>query len=167
VKQLQAAGYDLALLAHTQPQGNVDTTLDSHLVFGGSCVACLHVFKFPKERLAYFWLRKFMKYDFTVTSISLGTEDQRKIRKALQNSVAETSSQARDLNAKPIARMEADEANQKQAALLRDLLHAEKMKRLSIRVFVYADNETQLRQRLTKITDDMPDDFGVRVFYGE
>lgn len=167
VKQLQAAGYDLALLAHTQPQGNVDTILDSHLVFGGSCVACLHVFKFPKERLAYFWLRKFMKYDFTVTSISLGTEDQRKIRKALQNSVAETNSQARDLNAKPIARMEADEANQKQAALLRDLLHAEKMKRLSIRVFVYADNEAQLRQRLTKITEDMPDDFGVRVFYGE
>jgi predicted RNA binding protein with dsRBD fold (UPF0201 family) len=63
-----------------------------------------------------------MKYDFTVTSISLGTEDQRKIRKALQNSVAETNSQARDLNAKPIARMEADEANQKQAALLRDYI---------------------------------------------
>jgi hypothetical protein len=41
------------------------------------------------------------------------------------------------------------------------------MKRLSIRVFVYADNEAQLRQRLTKITEDMPDDFGVRVFYGE
>ena len=32
VKQLQAAGYDLALLAHTQPQGNVDTTLDLSLI---------------------------------------------------------------------------------------------------------------------------------------
>lgn len=72
IKQLEAAGYDLALLAHTQPQGNMDTTLDSHLRFGGSCVACLHVFKYPKDQLPYFWLRKFMKYDYTVTSISLG-----------------------------------------------------------------------------------------------
>ncbi|MBS0935695.1 ATPase [Lactiplantibacillus plantarum] len=167
IKQLQAAGYDLALLAHTQPQGNVDTTLDSHLRFGGSCVACLHVFKFPKDQLPYFWLRKFMKYDYTVTAISLGTEDQRKIRKALQGSVAETSSQARDANLKLIPRMEANEASQKQTALLQDLLHAEKMKRLTIRVFVYANTESQLRKRLTTIQDDIPDDFGVRVFYGE
>lgn len=167
IKRLENEGYDLSLIAHTQPQGNVDTTLDSHMNFGGSYVACLHVFKFPTERLAYFWLSKFMKYDFTVTTVSLGTEDQRQVKKDLQKSVSETSSQVRDQNAQLMQRMEANTANNKQKDLLYDLLHQEKMKRLTIRVFVYANTEAELRKRVKEIIEDIPGDFGIRVFYGE
>lgn len=100
-KKLRQAGYDFEFLTKTQPQGNLKF-YDSFVRSGTGVMTCLHVYRFPKNSLPYFWLIELSRFNdgHTLTTFSVGTEDQYSIRKSLEQSADEKLTQVYDNHAK-------------------------------------------------------------------
>lgn len=166
--QLAQAGYDLELLTKTQPQGNLKI-YDSYVQSGTGVATCLHVYRYPKDSLPYFWLIELARFNdgHTLTTISVGTEDQHKIKKALEQSADEKFTQLYDSHAKTMAKLQARGDHDRQMALLDKLGSSQEiMKRLDTRIFVYADDQQELTKRVKAIKRKL-DRYGVTVFVGE
>lgn len=167
-KRLFNEGYDLKLIAHTQPQGNIDMSLDPYIQLGDGLVSCLHIYDFPTENMKYFWLMDIVNYEHTVCTLGIGNEDEAEILKGLRKSTDELHSQAKDPNAKLDAQDAAREKYDMQRELMRDLRHSEVMKRIDLRVFVYARGEEELNKRIEHIVQGINAvSFKGRAFLGE
>lgn len=118
-KQLTQAGYDLSLITETQPQGNLKF-YDSYVQSGTGVATCLHVYRYPKDSLPIFWLVELARFTdgHTLTTFSVGTEDQHRIKKALEQSADEKFSQLYDSHAKTMAKLQARNDHNRQIALL-------------------------------------------------
>ncbi|USS89995.1 ATP-binding protein [Fructilactobacillus cliffordii] len=167
-QRLVNEGYDLKLIAHTQPQGNIDLSLDPFIKLGDGLVSCLHVYDFPTENMKYFWLMDIVDYEHTVCTLAIGNEDERKVLKSLQRSTDELRSQAKDPNAKLDAQDEAWEKFDSQRELMQKLRHSEVMKRIDLRIFVYDRGEEELNKRIDHIVQGINAvSFKARAFLGE
>ncbi|WP_413628341.1 DUF87 domain-containing protein (plasmid) [Fructilactobacillus vespulae] len=167
-KRLENEGYDLKLIAHTQPQGNIDLSLDPFIRTGDGLFSCLHVYDFPTENMKYFWLMDIVNYEHTVCTLSIGNEDEKTILKSLQKSTDELHSQALSRNAKLNAIDAAKEKYDMQRELMQQLRHSEVMKRVDLRIFVYARGEEELNKRIEHIVQGINSvSFKGRAFLGE
>ncbi|HJA23029.1 MAG TPA: conjugal transfer protein [Candidatus Limosilactobacillus intestinavium] len=153
VLRLQQAGYDLDFLAQVQPQGNLKRHA-RYLEMGDGYVTCLRVYKYPAHGLQPFWGVKLTNNDSTMAVISLGTENRRAILKELSRSATEKKIQVSG-KAKEMDNVEASNAYYDQLRLMAALTQKnEVMKRLYIRIFVYAPTLEQLEKRCTEIIQD-------------
>ncbi|MGN1284518.1 MAG: conjugal transfer protein, partial [Candidatus Limosilactobacillus intestinavium] len=153
VLRLQQAGYDLDFLAQVQPQGNLKRHA-RYLEIGDGYVTCLRVYKYPAHGLQPFWGVKLTNNDSTMAVISLGTENRRAILKELSRSATEKKIQVSG-KAKEMDNVEASNAYYDQLRLISQLTQKnEVMKRLYIRIFVYAPTLEQLEKRCTEIIQD-------------
>lgn len=167
-EKLRQAGYDFEFLTKTQPQGNLKF-YDSFGRSGTGVMTCLHVYRFPKNSLPYFWLIELSRFNdgHTLTTFSVGTEDQYSIRKSLEQSADEKLTQVYDNHAKTLAKMQAANDHKGQLELLNKLGSSEEvMKRLDARIFVYDDSEIELTKRVKAIKRKL-DKYGIAQFVGE
>ena len=167
-KFMRQNGYDMDFITQTQPQGNLKF-YDSYVRTGTGVMTCLHVYRFPKNGLNYFWLIELSRFNdgHTLTTFSIGTEDQSEIKSSLEKSVDEKSSQVYDSHAKTGARFAASGEHAVQVQLLKKLSSSsEIMKRLDVRIFVYADSQEELVKRVKGIKRKL-DKYEVAQYVGE
>ncbi|GKT03958.1 hypothetical protein [Furfurilactobacillus entadae] len=147
-------GYDLHLIEKTQPQGNVSFK-ETYSVFGDGVAACLDVMELPSHGMPDYWLRPLVTNDDTLTVLSVGTENTEEIMASLARSTQEKASQISGNNSLQ-GNMEANNDTQDNMALLQDLMQNNLvMKRLYIRIYVYADDLTELTAKIKKIKKDI------------
>lgn len=145
--RLEQAGFQLELIAKTQPQGNLKKH-SQYLQFGDGYVACLRVYRFPPHGLGMFWGIPLTNTDSTMTMLSIGTEDKDKIKEQLSRSAAEKHSQISG-KAKAAENVEAGNTYNDQMQLLRDIIqNNEVIKRAYFRIFIYASSKEELAKKI-------------------
>ena len=150
ILRLTQAGYDLDFLARIQPQG----TLKRHaryLEMGDGYVTCLRVYKYPAHGLMPFWGVPLTNNDATMAVISLGTEDRTEILKQLSRSATEQKIRVSG-KAKEIDNVAASGTYMDQMRLMSQISQAnEVMKRVYMRIFVYAPTLAELEKRTKRL----------------
>lgn len=147
IMRLEEQGYDLEMIAQTQPQGNVKRH-SQYLQFGDGYVACLRFYKYPPHGLSWFWGVPITSDENTMAVLSYGTEDKEEIKKALSRSATEKKTQVSG-KAKESDNVEAIGAYQDQINLLNALTaNNEVMKRFYTRIFIYGKTKEDLEKRI-------------------
>lgn len=165
IRRLNEAGYDLNLIAKTQPQGNV-VPHERYLEYGDGYAAILTVYSYPSHDLADYWLRLLMSQDNTIGIVSIGTENKDEILSSLKKSVDEKASQISDKN-RTSDNLDAQDDYLDDVNTLRDLRTTNsQMKRLYVRVMVYADTREKLDEQIHKIKESSGE-LGMTAFLGE
>lgn len=153
VLRLEQAGYDMDFLARVQPQGNFKRH-SRYLEVGDGYVTCLRVYKYPAHGLGPFWGVRLTNNDSTMAVLSIGTENRESILKSLSRSATEKKIQISG-KAKEMDNVEAMNAYRDQMNLMAEITQKnELMKRLYLRIFVYAPTLSELEKRATKIIRD-------------
>lgn len=146
ILRLTQAGYDLDFLARIQPQGNLKRHA-RYLEMGDGYVTCLRVYKYPAHGLMPFWGVPLTNNDATMAVISLGTEDRTEILKQLSRSATEQKIRVSG-KAKEMDNVEASGTYMDQMRLMSQISQAnEVMKRVYMRIFVYAPTLAELEKR--------------------
>lgn len=150
ILRLTQAGYDLDFLARIQPQGNLKRHA-RYLEMGDGYVTCLRVYKYPAHGLMPFWGVPLTNNDATMAVISLGTEDQTEILKQLSRSATEQKIRVSG-KAKEMDNVEASGTYMDQMRLMSQISQAnEVMKRVYMRIFVYAPTLAELEKRTKRL----------------
>lgn len=153
ILKLQQHGYDLPMIARTQPIGNVHA-FSRYLAEGDGYIACLRIYRYPAHGLTDFWGVPLVDTDHTMTVIDTGTEDRRQIMKQLSRSATEKKIQVSG-KAKELDNVTAGSAYWDQMNLMKQLAtEHEVMKRVYWRIFVYAKTKEELEKRVNKIIAD-------------
>lgn len=165
ILKYQAAGYDLEWLSKVQTQGNFKAH-GRYLEMGDGYVTCLRVYKYPPRGLGDFWAVNLTDQASTMAVMSIGTEDRKAILEALSRSASEKSSQVSG-KAKMLDNITASGTYQSQLKLMSQITQAnEVMKRLYIRVFVYAPTIDELEKRVHEVIHNN-EKFSLTRFYEE
>lgn len=165
IRRLNENGYDLGLIARTQPQGNV-IPHERYIEYGDGYAAILTLYSYPSHDLGDYWLRYLMSNDNTIGIVSLGTENKEEILQSLKKSVDEKASQISDKN-RTSDNLDAQDDYLDDVNVLRELRTTNsQMKRLYVRVLVYADTRAKLDERIHKIKESSGE-FGMTAFLGE
>lgn len=150
ILRLTQAGYDLDFLARIQPQGNLKRHA-RYLEMGDGYVTCLRVYKYPAHGLMPFWGVPLTNNDATMAVISLGTEDRTEILKQLSRSATEQKIRVSG-KAKEIDNVAASGTYMDQMRLMSQISQAnEVMKRVYVRIFVYAPTLAELEKRTKQL----------------
>lgn len=150
ILHLTQAGYDLDFLARIQPQGNLKRHA-RYLEMGDGYVTCLRVYKYPAHGLMPFWGVPLTNNDATMAVISLGTEDRTEILKQLSRSATEQKIRVSG-KAKEMDNVEASGTYMDQMRLMSQISQAnEVMKRVYMRIFVYAPTLAELEKRTKRL----------------
>lgn len=150
ILRLTQAGYDLGFLARIQPQGNLKRHA-RYLEMGDGYVTCLRVYKYPAHGLMPFWGVPLTNNDTTMAVISLGTEDRTEILKQLSRSATEQKIRVSG-KAKEMDNVEASGTYMDQMRLMSQISQAnEVMKRVYMRIFVYAPTLAELEKRTKRL----------------
>lgn len=150
ILRLTQAGYDLDFLARIQPQGNLKRHA-RYLEMGDGYVTCLRVYKYPAHGLMPFWGVPLTNNDATMAVISLGTEDRTEILKQLSRSATEQKIRVSG-KAKEMDNVEASGTYMDQMRLMSQISQAnEVMKRVYMRIFVYAPTLAELEKRTKQL----------------
>ena len=165
VTRLKQQGYDLNLIAKTQPQANIQFN-STYTRVGTGYMACLHVYRYPNKGLTDFWLNPLINSKNVISVVSIGTEDKHKIQRSLQNSIDEQRSRISGKE-KTSANMESSNDFHDQTRLLDKITtQNEVIKRLYTRLFVYAETWQELEDRIENIQREISN-FNLGVFVGE
>lgn len=150
ILRLTQAGYDLDFLARIQPQGNLKRHA-RYLEMDDGYVTCLRVYKYPAHGLMPFWGVPLTNNDATMAVISLGTEDRTEILKQLSRSATEQKIRVSG-KAKEMDNVEASGTYMDQMRLMSQISQAnEVMKRVYMRIFVYAPTLAELEKRTKQL----------------
>ena len=153
ILELTQAGYDLDFLASVQPQGNLKR-YSRYLEMGDGYVTCLRLNKYPQHGLMHFWGVPLTNNDSTMAVISLGTEDRAEILKQLSRSATEQKIRISG-KAKELDNVQSGGTYMDQLRLMSQLSQAnEVMKRVYMRIFVYAPTLPELEKRVKMIIHD-------------
>lgn len=153
ILELTQAGYDLDFLASVQPQGNLKR-YSRYLEMGDGYVTCLRLNKYPQHGLMHFWGVPLTNNDSTMAVISLGTEDRAEILKQLSRSATEQKIRISG-KAKELDNVQSGGTYMDQLRLMSQLSQAnEVMKRVYMRIFVYAPTLPELEKRVKMINRD-------------
>lgn len=88
-KQYQLEGYDLDLIARTQPQGGVRFT-ERFVEHGNGYQACLLIYDFPNDVSSH-WLNSIVNREGVIAMVDYGSEDNSEIMNVLDRSMREQS----------------------------------------------------------------------------
>lgn len=149
ILRLTQAGYDLDFLARIQPQGNLKRHA-RYLEMGDGYVTCLRVYKYPAHGLMPFWGVPLTNNDATMAVISLGTEDRTEILKQLSRSATEQKIRVSG-KAKEIDNVAASGTYMDQMLMSQISQANEVMKRVYMRIFVYAPTLAELEKRTKRL----------------
>ena len=118
---------------------------------GDGYVTCLRVYKYPAHGLMPFWGVPLTNNDATMAVISLGTEDRTEILKQLSRSATEQKIRVSG-KAKEIDNVAASGTYMDQMRLMSQISQAnEVMKRVYMRIFVYAPTLAELEKRTKRL----------------
>lgn len=151
--ELEQEGWDMSLIAKTQPQGNVKFR-SNYMQMGDGYVACLRVYRYPSHGLPMFWGFSLVNNSSTMTFLDVGTEDRGEIIAALSRSAREMRTQVSS-SAKELDSLSAGSAYHDQLALMQQILgENEVMKRFYFRIFVYDKTLDGLEKKCQAIIND-------------
>lgn len=163
--KLQNDGYDLELIAHTQPMGNFKRHT-RYLEVGDGYMASLRLYRYPAHGLQMFWGVPLSSNDNTITVMDFGTEDKNEILKALSRSATEKKIQVSG-KSKESDNVEAFNAYSDQMQLMSEISSKnEVMKQFYCRIFVYAPTVEELNKRCQQIMRDNGQ-FGMAIYNDE
>ncbi len=153
ILRLSQEGYDLPLIARTQPVGNLKN-FSRYLAEGDGYIACLRLYRYPSRGLTDFWGLPLVNNSNTMTVIDTGTEDRQQIMRELSRSATEKKVQVSG-KAKEMDNITASSTYWDQLNLMKQLTtQHEVMKRVYWRIFVYAPTKELLEKRVQKIIAD-------------
>lgn len=161
---MEQAGIDLGLVARTQPQGNV-VMHNTYMQMGDGVMCCLRVWSIPSSDLNYHWLAE-LEFPNSITNVMVGTFDKQKFMKMLEKSMDEHGTRVKDTE-KDRNNLDSINARKQQLQLMNDIdQHGEIVKRLYVRVFLYAHDYAELMRRKREIMGEM-DKYKSQVFVEE
>lgn len=164
-RQLVQKGYDLDLIARTQPQGGV-VPHDEYFQYGDGVAAMVTVYNYPASGLADYWLLGLLSQEYIIGFVSIGTENKEEIIKNISKSLDEKASQISSKN-KAAANLDARDDYLDNARILQELKRSnDQLKRLYVRLMVYAPNLKVLDERIKKI-QETNSELGMTRFLGE
>ena len=153
IRRYEEAGYDLDFLAKVQTQGNLRVH-GRYIEMGDGFLTCLRVYRYPSQGLGRFWGVPLTNNMNTMSVVSVGTEDQEAIQKAIDSAAGEEYSRISGKN-KVIDNLTAGGKYEDLRNLLIKMTRQhEIVKRLYIRTFVYAETIEELDKRCRKIIHD-------------
>lgn len=159
--------YDLGFIARTQPQGNVKIHSGYIQLGGNGYGAFMDVYHFPKTGLHAFWLAPVINRDHVVGFWSMTTQNANKVKPIVNRSLSELYSRMSDPNMTPTTQIDARKEQQHLFDLYNDLSNGTAiLKRIYLRLFVYADSLDKLREYEHDIQHDLFK-FGMRPFIDE
>ena len=166
-KKLKKKGYDLALLAETQPQGNITfKENDNYWKSGDGYHGSLFVTEWPSGGLTDFWGAELMLVNDAISFMHVDHLDNKKVQKKAESSVEEKTSRVDTNQTAAKNRTEAEEA----AHLLELVENIRRnnmgVKGLWVRIYPSGDTELELAKRKRKIKDGAPH-FHLETFIGE
>ena len=88
IRRYEEAGYDLDFLAKVQTQGNLRVH-GRYIEMGDGFLTCLRVYRYPSQGLGRFWGVPLTNNMNTMSVVSVGTEDQEAIQKAIDSAAGE------------------------------------------------------------------------------
>ncbi len=158
-------GYDLDLIANTQPQGGV-IPYDEYFKYGDGYAAMLTVYRYPTSGLGDYWLIRLLSQEHIIGFVSIGTENKGEVIRKISKSLDEQASQISSKN-KVGANLEAQDNLSDNARLLMALKKSnDQLKRLYVRVLVYADDLKTLQTRVKEI-QEVDNSLGMTRLLGE
>lgn len=153
IRRYEEANYDLDFLAQVQPQGNMQVH-SRYIEMGDGYLTVLRIYRYPAQGLGRFYGVPITNNPNTMSVVSVGTEDQDAIQKKIDTAAGEQYSRISGKN-KVFDNLSAS-GKYKDLVNLLDRMSREHevVKRLYIRVFVYAATLDELEKRCRKIIHD-------------
>lgn len=149
----EEAGYDLNFLAQIQPQGNMKVH-SRYIETGDGYLTVLRIYRYPAQGLGRFYGVPLTNNANTMSVVSVGTEDQDAIQKKIDQAAGEQYSRISGKN-KVFDNLAASGKYKDLVNLLTRMSREhEIVKRLYIRIFVYAATLDELEKRCRKIIHD-------------
>lgn len=150
ILRYQQAGYDLDFLAQIQPQGNLKVR-SRFIEFGDGYLTCLRIYRYPAQGLGRFYGVDLTDNPNTMSVISIGTEDQEAIQKAIDRAAGEQYSRISGKRKVLDNLTSSGQYKDLLDLLTRMTREHEIIKRLYIRIFVYAATKKELEERCRRI----------------
>ena len=152
-RTLSDRGYDIDLIARTQSQGGL-VIHDEYLQYGDGVASMVTVYDYPASGLGDYWLLGLLSEDYVIGLVSVGTENKAQIISKLSRSLDEKASQISSNN-KAAANLDASNDFYDNAQVLTELKRSnDQIKRLYVRLMVYAPDLKTLDERIKKIQDE-------------
>ncbi len=153
IRRYEEANYDLDFLAQVQPQGNMQVH-SRYIEMGDGYLTVLRIYRYPAQGLGRFYGVPITNNPNTMSVVSVGTEDQDAIQKKIDTAAGEQYSRISGKN-KVFDNLSASGKYKDLINLLNRMSREhEVVKRLYIRVFVYAATLDELEKRCRKIIHD-------------
>lgn len=153
IRHYEEANYDLDFLAQVQPQGNMQVH-SRYIEMGDGYLTVLRIYRYPAQGLGRFYGVPITNNPNTMSVVSVGTEDQDAIQKKIDTAAGEQYSRISGKN-KVFDNLSASGKYKDLVNLLNRMSREhEVVKRLYIRVFVYAATLDELEKRCRKIIHD-------------
>lgn len=153
IRRYEEANYDLDFLAQVQPQGNMQVH-SRYIEMGDGYLTVLRIYRYPAQGLGRFYGVPITNNPNTMSVVSIGTEDQDAIQKKIDTAAGEQYSRISGKN-KVFDNLSASGKYKDLVNLLNRMSREhEVVKRLYIRVFVYAATLDELEKRCRKIIHD-------------
>lgn len=153
IRRYEEANYDLDFLAQVQPQGNMQVH-SRYIEMGDGYLTVLRIYRYPAQGLGRFYGVPITNNPNTMSVVSVGTEDQDAIQKKIDTAAGEQYSRISGKN-KVFDNLSASGKYKDLVNLLNRMSREhEVVKRLYIRVFVYAATLDELEKRCRKIIHD-------------
>lgn len=153
IRRYEEANYDLDFLAQVQPQGNMQVH-SRYIEMGNGYLTVLRIYRYPAQGLGRFYGVPITNNPNTMSVVSVGTEDQDAIQKKIDTAAGEQYSRISGKN-KVFDNLSASGKYKDLVNLLNRMSREhEVVKRLYIRVFVYAATLDELEKRCRKIIHD-------------
>jgi len=150
ILRYQQAGYDLDFLAQIQPQGNLKVR-SRFIEFGDGYLTCLRIYRYPAQGLGRFYGVDLTNNPNTMSVISIGTEDQEAIQKSIDRAAGEQYSRISGKRKVLDNLTSSGQYKDLLDLLTRMTREHEIIKRLYIRIFVYASTKKELEERCRQI----------------
>lgn len=150
ILRYQQAGYDLDFLAQIQPQGNLKVH-SRFIEFGDGYLTCLRIYRYPAQGLGRFYGVDLTDNPNTMSVISIGTEDQEAIQKSIDRAAGEQYSRISGKRKVLDNLTSSGQYKDLLDLLTRMTREHEIIKRLYIRIFVYAATKKELEERCRRI----------------
>lgn len=165
-KKKQVRVYNSELLKRIMPAGGI-IPYEVYCRTGTGYEACIHVYLFPSN-LSDYWLSRFTKFQNTITTVDVLTEDVVETKKNLNKAIEEQNSRKRF--AADFQEYYAADKREKEMQALYDSIDTlgEVVKTIHIRIYTAEHTKEKLEQNIEKILNKLEaDSFRAAVFLNE
>lgn len=151
-KILYNESFDPEFILNTQPVGSM-IFRENYIQKGDGYETCIHIHDLPAT-VNELWLRKITELEDVVTTVDISTEKSQKIIDKLSKSITEYSIRENQAT-NAYEGLQASKNSQKSEMILNEVTDGEIIKRIHIRIFVYARTIFDLENKVSKILEDI------------